>query len=46
MNPTDLGTSFTFKLVVNNINFAPINSYESEDENILFAIVPDKPPSV
>ena len=46
MNPLDLGTSFTFKLVVNNINFAPMNSYESEDEIILFAIVPEKPASV
>jgi len=46
MNTLDLGTSFTFKLVVNNINFVPMNSYESEDEIILFAIVPEKPASV
>ena len=43
MDPLTLGTPYTFKLKVNNINFAPINSYESEEEIILFAITPEKP---
>lgn len=46
MNPADLGTSYTFKLKINNINFSPYNQYESEDEIILFAVVPDQPSQV